>query len=99
MLILIGVAPTAYALNRTMPDSSTPAFVQTAARAQGAFLARTGDGRVAPAAAAAPATGILRQAIRVRDVEHPRVYARSSERQRRRRWRASGPACATSSSS
>jgi PiT family inorganic phosphate transporter len=27
MLILIGAAPTAYALNRTMPDSSTPAFL------------------------------------------------------------------------
>ncbi len=27
MLILIGVAPTAYALNRALPDSYTPAFV------------------------------------------------------------------------
>ena len=27
MLILIGAAPTAYALNRTMPDSATPAFI------------------------------------------------------------------------
>jgi PiT family inorganic phosphate transporter len=30
MLILIGCAPTAYALNRTLPVSATPAFVQTA---------------------------------------------------------------------
>ena len=71
MLILIGVAPTAYALNRTMPDSSTPAFVRTAAAAQGAFLTRAGDERVTPAAAA----GILRQAIRARDADHPRVHA------------------------
>ena len=30
MLILIGAAPTAYALNRTMPDSATPAFISAA---------------------------------------------------------------------
>ena len=30
MLILIGAAPTAYALNRTMPDNATPAFVASA---------------------------------------------------------------------
>ncbi|MGI4732524.1 MAG: inorganic phosphate transporter [Janthinobacterium lividum] len=71
MLILIGIAPTAYALNRTMPDSSTPGFVQTAARAQAAFGARAGGERVAPAEAAA----ILRQAIRTRDADHPRVHA------------------------
>ena len=28
MLILIGAAPTAYALNRAMPESTTPAFLQ-----------------------------------------------------------------------
>ena len=37
MLILIGVAPTAYALNRTMPDSATPAFLKTSAAASQAF--------------------------------------------------------------
>ncbi len=37
MLILIGVAPTAYALNRTMPDSATPAFMKTSAAAAQAF--------------------------------------------------------------
>ena len=36
MLILIGCAPTAYALNRTMPESAMPAFVQS----------RAGRGRV-----------------------------------------------------
>ncbi len=38
MLILIGVAPTAYALNRTMPDSQAPAFISSSAKAQTAFL-------------------------------------------------------------
>ena len=37
MLILIGVAPTAYALNRTMPDSATPKFLQSSAAASQAF--------------------------------------------------------------
>ena len=37
MLILIGVAPTAYALNRTMPDNATPAFLKTSAAASQAF--------------------------------------------------------------
>ncbi len=37
MLILIGCAPTAYALNRTVPESATPAFVQTADAANRAF--------------------------------------------------------------
>ncbi len=37
MLILIGVAPTAYALNRTMPNSATPAFLKTSAAASQAF--------------------------------------------------------------
>jgi PiT family inorganic phosphate transporter len=39
MLILIGTLPTAYALNHTMPDSSTPAFVQSMERAHTVFLA------------------------------------------------------------
>ena len=37
MLILIGVAPTAYALNRTMPDRNTPAFLQASASAAQVF--------------------------------------------------------------
>jgi PiT family inorganic phosphate transporter len=47
MLILIGVAPTAYALNRTMPDSRTPAFMQTSLVAQKAFSAHA-NGAVQP---------------------------------------------------
>ena len=71
MLILIGVAPTAYALNRTMPDSSTPAFIQAAAGAQAVFRAKAGGVEV-PAATAA---GVLREAIRTRDADRPPVYA------------------------
>jgi inorganic phosphate transporter, PiT family len=48
MLILIGVAPTAYALNRTMPDNRTPAFMQSSAAAQHAFLAHA-NGAAQPA--------------------------------------------------
>ena len=49
MLILIGAAPTAYALNRTMPDSATPAFVASAAAAQGVFAAHAAGQPVADA--------------------------------------------------
>ena len=42
MLILIGVAPTAYALNRTMPNSATPKFLQTSASASQAFQTYAG---------------------------------------------------------
>ena len=43
MLILIGVAPTAYALNRSLPASETPAFIQTAQAAQAVFQAHTNN--------------------------------------------------------
>jgi PiT family inorganic phosphate transporter len=46
MLILIGIVPTAYALNRAMPDSSTPAFVQAAAAAEQVFRACHAAGRL-----------------------------------------------------
>jgi PiT family inorganic phosphate transporter len=42
MLILIGCAPTAYALNRTLPASATPAYVATANAATAAFDAKGG---------------------------------------------------------
>ncbi|MFS0773998.1 inorganic phosphate transporter [Sphingomonas sp. 1P08PE] len=70
MLILIGCAPTAYALNRTVPDSATPAFVRSSAVAERAFL-RAADG-VRPAPDEARAT--LTQALRDRRVESLRTY-------------------------
>jgi PiT family inorganic phosphate transporter len=53
MLILIGVAPTAYALNRAVPESHTPAFVASAEAASNVIAAHaagyntTGDPRPA----------------------------------------------------
>ena len=52
MLILIGAAPTAYALNRTMPEAATPAFVTAASAAQNVFAAHAG-GQAAPDVGAA----------------------------------------------
>src|SRR5271165_5979671 len=40
MLILIGVAPTAYALNRAMPDSATPAFLAVSQQVETTFTSR-----------------------------------------------------------
>jgi len=42
MLILIGCAPTAYALNRTMPASATAAFIETAKTGVAPFATRAG---------------------------------------------------------
>ncbi|MDP5278445.1 inorganic phosphate transporter [Sphingomonas sp. DG1-23] len=61
MLILIGCAPTAYALNRTLPTSATPAFVQTANVATAAFEARGGGIVLTPGQARATLTGALQQ--------------------------------------
>jgi PiT family inorganic phosphate transporter len=72
MLILIGAAPTAYALNRTMPDSTAPAFIATAQKAQGAFAGHaTGVGT--PDVVSARAT--VGEALKHKKVETPAVYA------------------------
>ncbi|MEI9994624.1 MAG: inorganic phosphate transporter [Rhizomicrobium sp.] len=72
MLILIGAAPTAYALNRTMPDEAAPAFVQSAVAAQGVFAAHAaGQAAVSPAAA----RGVVGTALREKTVNRPDVYA------------------------
>ena len=72
MLILIGVAPTAYALNRTMPDSSTPAFIQTAGAAQQVFRAHAAG---VPPMTAEDAPKVLTQALRTHDADKPQVFA------------------------
>lgn len=69
MLILIGCAPTAYALNRTQPASETPAFVASA-RAASAVLERKGASAV-PLDRARP---VLRQALERRATIDPQVY-------------------------
>ncbi len=69
MLILIGCAPTAYALNRTLPASETPAFYASADAAS-RVLARHGEAAV-PVERARP---ILIDALSHRTVETPLVY-------------------------
>lgn len=69
MLILIGVAPTAYALNRTMPEAATPAYVASANAATATLLAHG-----AAAGDVARGRAILTEALRTRQVATPAVY-------------------------
>jgi PiT family inorganic phosphate transporter len=73
MLILIGAAPTAYSLNRAIPASSTPAFIQTTQAAQGVFQAHAAS---APAPAnAAAARAAVSDALKARHVDEPETFA------------------------
>ncbi len=72
MLILIGVAPTAYALNRTMPDGSTPKFVAASAAARSALDPAAGS-TAKPDADAALKT--LDQSLKAKKTDTPEVYA------------------------
>ncbi|MBP1180732.1 inorganic phosphate transporter [Methylobacterium sp. PvR107] len=72
MLILIGAAPTAYALNRTMSDDTTPAFVQSSTAASRVFSARA-PGAPVPDAAAARRT--VTEALKTKALDQPPVYA------------------------
>jgi inorganic phosphate transporter, PiT family len=72
MLILIGAAPTAYALNRTMPESATPAFVSAAASAQTVFAAHAGGAAPMPVA---QARSIVGDALRDKKLNQPQVFA------------------------
>ncbi len=72
MLILIGAAPTAYALNRTMPTASTPAFVQAGSAAEAVFLAHAKGLPLMPAPAARATVGA---ALRDKKLDRPEVYA------------------------
>ncbi len=72
MLILIGAAPTAYALNRTMPDSATPAFLQSASAAGTVFAAHAGG---APAMTPAEARKTVGDALRDKTLNRPQVFA------------------------
>jgi PiT family inorganic phosphate transporter len=71
MLILIGSAPTAYALNRTMPDSSAPAFIATAQKAQGVFASHAQGQPTLDVAAARAKVG---DALKVEKVDDPAVF-------------------------
>ncbi|VVT07640.1 Low-affinity inorganic phosphate transporter 1 [Sphingomonas sp. EC-HK361] len=71
MLILIGCAPTAYALNRTVPESATPAFVQSATQAANVFRMKAGGEQVAMPQSRA----VLADALQAKQVDSPRVFA------------------------
>ena len=72
MLILIGAAPTAYALNRALPESTTPAFMQATTDAAGVLHAHAGS-RAAPDPA--EARTIVGDALKTKQVGDPAVYA------------------------
>ena len=73
MLILIGAAPTAYALNRAIPDSTTPMFLQATQEAQAVFQAHARTSPPPSDAAAARAT--VGEALKSKDVNKPEIYA------------------------
>ena len=76
MLILIGAAPTAYALNRAIPESTTPAFLRTMHDASALFAAHApGIPTVVDPAAA---RGTVGDALKTRTVNKPEVYAAMS---------------------
>ena len=72
MLILIGAAPTAYALNRTMSDETTPVFVQQSRDASTVFAAHAADGALPDAASARKQVA---EALRTRVLNQPPVFA------------------------
>ncbi len=72
MLILIGAAPTAFALNRAIPDSEMPAFIAAAQKATTIFSAHA-DGT--PAMAPDQARGVVSNALKTRAIDKPEVYA------------------------
>ncbi|MDO7842633.1 inorganic phosphate transporter [Sphingomonas immobilis] len=71
MLILIGCAPTAYALNRTMPASETPAFVASVNAAATAFRAHGGASTAGDVEASRK---VLTQALQTRTATSAPVY-------------------------
>src|ERR1700729_2791635 len=73
MLILIGAAPTAYALNRAIPENATPAFMQTVRDAQSVFQAHAGS--ATPPADAAAARTAVGDGLKTRELTKPEVYA------------------------
>jgi PiT family inorganic phosphate transporter len=72
MLILIGAAPTAYALNRTMPENATPAFVTSATAAQGVFASHA---QGAPTMTPEDARRTVGNALRDKKLNAPNVFA------------------------
>jgi PiT family inorganic phosphate transporter len=71
MLILIGTVPTAYALNRAVPDSQLPAFLTATQQVQGVFDTRSGNLTVPPARAETQVT----DALKLRKMDDAPTYA------------------------
>ncbi|MFM9829688.1 MAG: inorganic phosphate transporter [Sphingomonas sp.] len=71
MLILIGCAPTAYALNRGMPMEATPAFIAQATSSAAIFDSHAGTASVTPNTARA----VLESALKTKSASDPVVYA------------------------
>jgi len=71
MLILIGAAPTAYALNRTMTEADTPAFVQASQAASRIFAPRAG-GTARPEPGRA--RSLVGEALKSKDLNRPEVF-------------------------
>ena len=71
MLILIGSAPTAYALNRTMPDSSMPAFVAAATKAQAVFASHANG---TPALDIDAARAKVGDGLKTKKIDDPVMY-------------------------
>jgi PiT family inorganic phosphate transporter len=71
MLILIGAAPTAYALNRTLPDSGVAAFVNASHQAEVVFAGHA-NGSLPPTVAVA--RKVVGDGLRARKVDTPQVY-------------------------
>ncbi len=70
MLILIGVAPTAYALNRAMPESTTPAFIAVSQQAETIFAAH-GMGLLPTSTA----QDLLADGLKLRKVDNELTYS------------------------
>ncbi|MDX2102357.1 MAG: inorganic phosphate transporter, partial [Alphaproteobacteria bacterium] len=71
MLILIGCAPTAYALNRTMPAEATPAFVASTQNVARIFDQRAGNVTLTPV----DARKELAAALQAKKADDQRAYA------------------------
>jgi PiT family inorganic phosphate transporter len=86
MLILIGCAPTAYALNRTIPAEATPAFVQSANAAAGVFTSRAAGTVVT----VPQSRELLEGALQARKADRPEVFAAAATLSNDIRDRVSG---------
>jgi inorganic phosphate transporter, PiT family len=73
MLILIGVAPTAFALNRSVPESSTPSFIAASQHAAAVFDAHAA--KDAQKLEASEARKRVDDAMNRKDVVNPDVFS------------------------